>query len=75
VLFTFAPKTAMLATMHAAGKLFPKGDRAPAIEPVAEKRLTRLIRNAPELNDWRIDGANRVSTGFYISQAMELKHS
>jgi magnesium-protoporphyrin O-methyltransferase len=74
VLFTFAPKSALLATMHAVGKLFPKGDRAPAIEPVAEKRLTRLIRNAPELNDWRIDGANRVSTGFYISQAMELKH-
>ena len=73
VLFTFAPKTALLATMHAAGKFFPKGDRAPAIEPVAESRLTKLITAAPDLKDWRIADANRVSTGFDLSQAMELK--
>ena len=29
--------------MHAVGRLFPRGDRAPAIEPVAEQRLRRLI--------------------------------
>ena len=73
VLFTFAPKTAMLATMHAAGKFFPKGDRAPAIEPVAEKHLTKLIETASGLSEWNVADANRVSTGFYISQAMELR--
>ena len=34
VLFTFAPRTPLLTVMHTAGKLFPRSDRAPAIEPV-----------------------------------------
>ncbi len=33
LLVTVAPRTALLTLMHAAGKLFPKGDRAPAIVP------------------------------------------
>ena len=33
LLVTFAPKTPALTLMHAAGRLFPRGDRAPAIEP------------------------------------------
>ena len=35
ILFTFAPRTPLLAVMHAVGRLFPRGDRAPAIVPVA----------------------------------------
>ena len=53
--FTFAPKTAPLAMMHAVGRLFPRGDRAPAIEPVAElalRRVDRLGRRAA----WFFDG-------------------
>ena len=42
LLVTFAPKTPALAVMHAVGRLFPRGDRAPAIEPVAEQKLRRL---------------------------------
>ena len=38
LLVTFAPKTPALAMMHAVGRLFPRGDRAPAIEPVAEQK-------------------------------------
>ena len=34
VAFTFAPRTSALAVMHALGRLFPRADRAPAIEPV-----------------------------------------
>ena len=34
VAFTFAPRTPALAMMHAVGRLFPRSDRAPAIEPV-----------------------------------------
>ncbi|MGE0311922.1 MAG: magnesium protoporphyrin IX methyltransferase [Lautropia sp.] len=72
ILFTFAPRTPALTLMHAAGKLFPRGNRSPAIEPVGEARLRRLIASAPSLAGWRCGRTHRVSTGFYISQAMEL---
>ena len=70
--FTFAPRTKLLAAMHALGRLFPRGDRAPAIEPVAEAALHRRIAAEPALMGWRPARSLRVSGGFYISQAMEL---
>jgi magnesium-protoporphyrin O-methyltransferase len=72
VLFTFAPRTPALATMHAVGKLFPKGDRAPAIEPVAELHLRSLLLDEPAMAEWMPARTNRVARGFYTSQAMEL---
>jgi magnesium-protoporphyrin O-methyltransferase len=72
VLFTFAPKTALLTAMHAAGKLFPRGDRSPAIEPVSEATLRRLIAGSQVLRGWQVGRTHRVSKGFYISQAMEV---
>jgi magnesium-protoporphyrin O-methyltransferase len=72
LLFTFAPRTAALTAMHAVGRLFPRADRAPAIEPVAYNGLKRLLRAEPELDTWRIGDTARVARGFYISQAMEL---
>lgn len=75
VLFTFAPKTLALSTMHAAGKLFPRGDRAPAIIPVAEKRLRQLIGANPAFDGWQVGATQRISSGFYKSQAMELTRS
>jgi magnesium-protoporphyrin O-methyltransferase len=73
IVFTFAPKTPALATMHAVGKFFPKSDRAPAIEPVAEQQLRRLIIDAPDLVEWMPARTKRVARGFYTSQAMELR--
>ncbi len=73
ILFTFAPRTPALATMHAVGKLFPKGDRAPAIEPVAEARLRGLIIDDAELAEWMPARSQRIARGFYTSQAMELR--
>jgi magnesium-protoporphyrin O-methyltransferase len=74
VLFTFAPRTPALAAMHAVGRLFPRGDRAPAIEPVAERGLRhRLARELGGPAGWRADRASRVTAGFYISQALELR--
>ncbi len=70
IAFTFAPGTALLRTMHIAGKLFPRSDRSPAIKPVAEARLADAIRD--DLADWHIDFSQRVSSGFYKSQAMSL---
>jgi magnesium-protoporphyrin O-methyltransferase len=74
ILFTFAPRTALLAVMHAVGQLFPRGDRSPAIVPVSPKRLQRLIAAEPGLADWRCGRTQRVSRGFYTSQALELIH-
>ena len=69
IVFTFAPRTPLLAAMHTAGRLFPRGDRAPAIQPVAE---TELRRRLGALNGWRIGRSERIVSGFYTSQAMEL---
>ncbi len=72
ILFTVAPRTPVLAAMHAVGRLFPRGDRAPAIVPVAERKMRRLIGAEPALAGWRIARDHRTTTGFYMSQAMEL---
>jgi magnesium-protoporphyrin O-methyltransferase len=72
ILFTFAPRTPLLAAMHAAGSLFPKRDRAPAIAPVAERRLRRLLADMEALGCWRAGRTERVASGFYTSQALEL---
>ena len=70
VLFTFAPRTPALSVMHAVGRLLPRGDRAPAIEPVRPRTVERLI--ADGVLGWAARGTHRVSRGFYISQAVEL---
>ncbi len=70
LLFTFAPRTPALSLMHAAGKLFPRADRSPAIEPVGEARLRRLIAAAAP--GAACPRTSRVSRGFYTSQALEV---
>ena len=73
LLFTFAPRTAGLSVMHAVGRLFPRGDRAPAIEPISERSLRRRIGAAPDLHAWQAARSQRVARGFYISQALEVR--
>ncbi len=72
VVFTFAPRTPLLAAMHAAGRLFPRGDRAPAIEPVGPNTLKRLITSHPALAGWQPARNHRIDVGFYKSEALEL---
>jgi magnesium-protoporphyrin O-methyltransferase len=72
ILFTFAPRTPLLAAMHAVGSLFPKSDRAPSIAPVAERRLRHLLGDAPGLAWWQAARTQRIASGFYTSQALEL---
>ena len=72
VLFTFAPRTPLLTVMHTAGLLFPRGDRAPAIEPVTHRRITGLLAADAAMVGWRPVRTHRVAGGFYISQALEL---
>ena len=70
MLFTFAPRTPLLASMRSVGRLFPQKNRAPWIEPVAEKSLRRRL--ADVVPPWEASRTNRISSGFYTSQAMEL---
>jgi magnesium-protoporphyrin O-methyltransferase len=74
LLVTFAPKTPALALMHFVGGFFPRGDRAPAIEPVAEQKLRQLLTDDPALQSWQIGRTHRVASGFYTSQALEMVH-
>jgi magnesium-protoporphyrin O-methyltransferase len=69
VVFTFAPSTKALMVMHAVGKLFPRGNRAPAIEPVREASLRHLLTG---LDGWKASRSERIACGFYTSQALEL---
>jgi magnesium-protoporphyrin O-methyltransferase len=66
MIFTFAPQTPALAAMHAVGKFFPRGDRAPAIEPVSERLLREL------LGQQNLGRTERIASGFYTSQALEV---
>ena len=73
LLFTFVPRTAPLAAMHAVGRLFPRGDRAPAVEPVRGETVRRLLQREPGLQTWQHDRSERITSGFYISQALEMR--
>lgn len=71
IVFTVAPRTLLLSAMFAAGQVFPRSDRAPAIRPIAPKTLQRAAAEVEALKGWTVYTRDRVSRGFYISQAME----
>jgi magnesium-protoporphyrin O-methyltransferase len=71
IVFTFAPRTPLLAAMISVGRLFPRGDRAPWLEPMAEEKIARLMAQNPSLHAWKGGRTQRISSGFYKSQAME----
>lgn len=75
LLFTVAPRTPALAAMHAVGRLFPRGNRAPAIEPIDLDSLHSRLTSEPALGDWQRGQTTRISNGFYTSQAVELVRS
>jgi magnesium-protoporphyrin O-methyltransferase len=71
VIFTFAPRTPMLAAMHRIGRLFPRSDRSPSLEPVLQSDLLQGLSAIPELGTWQANRTQRISRGFYKSQAWE----
>lgn len=73
VLFTFAPRTPALALMHAVGQFFPRSDRSPAIIPIAEKTLRARLQGASRFAGWEVGRSERITKGFYTSQALELR--
>jgi magnesium-protoporphyrin O-methyltransferase len=70
IVFTVAPRTPVLSAMHLVGKLFPRGDRSPAIVPQDTDALARTVARTCGR---RLELVGRVATGFYISQAMEMR--
>ncbi len=75
LVFTIAPRTPTLAAMHALGQLFPRGNRSPAIAPIALAALEDQMKGQAALDEWRIKKSERVVSGFYISQAVEARRS
>jgi magnesium-protoporphyrin O-methyltransferase len=73
--FTYAPRTPALAAMHFVGKAFPRSDRSPRIVPHATTALYQGITRSEHLGEWRPGRNARVSSGFYISHAQELKRT
>jgi len=75
MVFTVAPRTPALTLLWFVGRMFPRSDRAPAIEPIAQSALERHMGELPQLHGWTIHRSQRVSRSFYISQALEVKRS
>jgi magnesium-protoporphyrin O-methyltransferase len=73
IVFTFAPSTLPLEVMIRVGRLFPRKDRAPFIEPISQVKLSKLINQSPWFVDWKIPHTQLVSSGFYKSQLMEIE--
>ena len=75
LLFTYAPSSPALELFKAAGKLFPGGNRSPAIVPVTERDLQRRLDLHTGLLGWTQGRSQRIASGFYTSHAMELVRS
>jgi len=71
ITFTVAPRTAFLMTFFGIGKLFPRSDRSPVMIPHTAEKLAQATRDAGVNGPMRV--VERVNSGFYISQAMELR--
>jgi len=65
--FTMAPRTPLLMLMWRAGRLFPRSDRAPTMVPQTPARIAAALTRG-QLRD-----LGRISSGFYISQALEYR--
>ncbi len=71
VLFTIAPSSPLLSVAHAMGRFFPSSDRSPALTPVSQARLRALLLQGLGASGWTEGRTQRVSGGFYTSQAWE----
>ena len=69
MVFSFPPRTIPLAVLWGVGKLFPRGDKSPAIEPQPPKALRNALS---KIENFKLGRSHRVATGFYISEAQEL---
>jgi len=75
IVFTAAPRTPATMLMLGMGRLFPRGDRSPAIEPVSPQVLRWLMAREPAFAAWHTARFELITGGFYKSQAMEWKRT
>jgi magnesium-protoporphyrin O-methyltransferase len=75
IVFTAAPRTPATMMMLTMGKLFPRSDRSPAIEPIAPAELRRLMAAEASLAQWHTGRCENIAAGFYKSQAMEWRRA
>lgn len=66
MVFTVAPRTPLLMAMWRVGKLFPRNDRSPTMIPHQATKIAAATRG-------KIREIERVTSGFYISQALEFR--
>jgi magnesium-protoporphyrin O-methyltransferase len=71
MLFTFAPRTPLLAAMHRVGRLFPRSDRSPSLTPVAQPLLQAALAPAIAPAGFAAAREQRIASGFYTSHAWE----
>ncbi|NCV56356.1 MAG: hypothetical protein EBW54_09160, partial [Betaproteobacteria bacterium] len=69
---SFAPRTPMLALMHAVGRCLPRADRAPSIVPLAAEHIISKLASLDPSRPNMIALGERVSSGFYISQLLHV---
>ncbi|MCY4179970.1 MAG: magnesium protoporphyrin IX methyltransferase [Litoreibacter sp.] len=67
MVFTVAPRTPMLMAMWKAGKLFPRADRSPTMIPHSPRKIAEATQSGA------VNTLERVTSGFYISQALEFR--
>ena len=75
IVFTAAPRTPATLLMLGIGRLFPRGDRSPQIEPVSPQVLHALMAKDDELQRWQTGRFDLITGGFYKSQALEWKRA
>ncbi len=75
IVFTAAPRTPATMLMLGMGRLFPRGDRSPAIEPVSPQVLRWLMARDPAFEGWQTGRFELITGGFYKSQALEWKRA
>jgi len=71
IVFTVAPRTPALMAMWYAGKAFPRSDRSPVMIPHAHPALAQAAKAQGVRRLLR--PVDRITSGFYISEAMELR--
>lgn len=67
MILTVAPRTPLLMMMWRAGKLFPRSDRSPSMVPHSPARIAHALTRG------RLRDIDRVTSGFYISNALEYR--
>lgn len=72
LLATFVPSNPLLELRRAVGNLFPRQDRSPMLAPVREQHLRERLGADPACRNLGVMRTQRVSRGFYTSQAIEL---